>query len=289
MFERIGSSWQLVKESWSVLQQDRELLLFPLVSMLGTIVVMIVFAIPLFASGLVQSFAAEGETSMTQNVIGLVLLFIFYLVMYTVIIFSNTALIGAAMMRLNGEDPTIRDGFRIASEHAGKIIGYAAISATVGVILSMIRGDEDNILGQIVASVISFAWNIVTFLVIPVLVIENVGPIDAIKRSGSLLRQTWGEQLVGSFSIGTIFGLITVAVIFLIGGPIMALVIATESVVLIIIGVAAVVLLVAAINLVGGALNGIFQAALYKYATEGSTGDVFREDLVKGAFVPKTR
>src|SRR5690606_23304734 len=121
--------------------------------------------------------------------------FLFYFVTYTVIIFSNVAIVGMAMMRLRGEDPTVKDGFRIASEHINAILGYAAISATVGMILNAIRGDEDNIVGQIVAGLIGTGWNLITFLVIPVLVIEGVGPIEGIKRSGSLLKSTWGENV----------------------------------------------------------------------------------------------
>lgn len=287
MFERISRSWELVKASFNVLKSNRELMLFPLVSAIGVVIVMIAFTIPLLAAGIIQAIAGgDGDLSSGQSVLGLFMMFLFYFVMYTVIIFSNTALVGAAMMQLRGEKPTVRDGFRMASERMGPIMGYAAISATVGVILNMIR-DEENFLSQIIASIISVAWTVITFLVIPVLVMENVGPIEAIKRSGSLLRQTWGEQVVGTFAMGMIFGLITMAVIFLLGLPLMALLSATGSAALMFLGVAIIVIVVMAINLVGSALNGIFQAALYKYATEGEAGEFFPESMVAGAFQPK--
>jgi hypothetical protein len=249
-------------------------------------IVTAVMLIPLSASGLLTA-AESGEVGQGQAVFGLILAFIFYFLMYTVIIFSNTALVGATLMRLNGEDPTVRDGFRIASERIGTILGYAGISATVGVILSIIRGDEDNFVGQIAASILGTAWNIITFLVIPVLVVENISPIDAIKRSGGLLRKTWGEQLVGTFSINAIFGLITFAVILFVGVPMFMLAGSTSSVVVIFVAVAIVVLLVMAISLLGAALNGVFQAALYKYATEGEVVSEFQGGLVSDAFQQK--
>ena len=89
------------------------------------------------------------------------------------------------MMRLRGENPTLQDGFRIASEHASAILGYAVIAATVGMILRAIAG-RSGVIGQIVVSIIGFAWNVATFLVVPVLVVEKLGPIDAIKRSAAL-------------------------------------------------------------------------------------------------------
>jgi hypothetical protein len=285
-FERISRSWELVKASYAVLRSDRELILFPILSTIGTIIVTIVFAIPLFASGLVQQLSEQSELTSGQSILGLILAFLFYFVMYTVVIFSNTALIGAALMRLRGENPTVRDGFRIASERIGPILGYAAISATVGVLLNMIR-DRENLLSQIVASFISVAWNLITFLVIPVLVIENVGPIEAIKRSGSLLKKTWGEQVVGGFSIGMIMFFITLAAVLLIGVPVVMLASATGSGLLLALGIGVVIIIVMGISLVGAALNGIFQAALYRYATEGEAGEFFEEELIRGAFQPR--
>ena len=135
-----------------------------------------------------------------------VLAFLFYVVSYTVIFFCNTALVGAAMIRLEGGDPTLRDGFRIAFDRLPQIIGYALIAATVGMILRWIS-ERAGIVGQIIIGIIGFAWNIATFLVVPVLAVEKVGPIEAIKRSAGLLRRTWGEQLVGNAGIGIVFGL----------------------------------------------------------------------------------
>ncbi len=285
MFRTLSNSWELVKASFNVLKADRELMVFPFVSMIGVIIVSIVFAVPLWLSGIAGS-VSEGTSDTTQNVIGIVVLFLFYLVMYTIIIYSNVALVGAAMMRLRGEDPTLNDGFRIAGQHLQQILGYAAISATVGVLLSMLRGN-DNIAARILAGVVNFAWNVLTFLVVPVLVIENLGPIDAIKRSGQLLRQTWGEQIVANGGIGLVFGLITVAVILVVGVPLILLAVAAESIALGILAVALIIIVATLIGLFSSALNGVFQAALYNYAQTGNAGPYFSETMVRSAFRPK--
>ena len=127
------------------------------------------------------------------------------------IFFANTALVGAAMIRLQGGDPTLADGVRIASKNFLNILGYALIAATVGMILDRIREAKGNsfwnIISRWLVSIMGVAWNIATFLVVPVLAVEGVGPIEAIKRSGSLLKKTWGEQIAGNFGLGAIFGL----------------------------------------------------------------------------------
>lgn len=292
MFRTFRRSWELVKISWGVLQQDRELLLFPLLALVGSIIVSVIYGIALFASGFINMMTRQGEDQTGPTIIGIVILFIYYLINYTIITFSNVALTGAVLMRFNGENPTVSDGFQIASGKLGKIVGYAAINATVGVLLSLIRGNarqSKNIAIQIIVSIlagiIEGVWSVVTYLVVPILVAENVGPIDAIKRSGTLVRDTWGRQLAGEFSIGGIFGLLSLAVILVIGLPVFALATSMQSLAVGIIGGIIVVVLVLGINLVGGALNSIFRLALYRYAHDQKV-DYFDEAVIRGAFVP---
>ncbi len=277
MFDRIRDSWELVKASANVLQADKELIVFPIVSSLALLFVTATFALPFMLSGLFDSFMA-GET----RVFGFVVLFVFYLVQYFVIIFSNTALVGAAMIRLDGGDPTLSDGFQIAWERVSTILGYAAISATVGVILRSLS-NRDSWLSRIAASVVGLAWNLATFLVVPVLVIENVGPIEALKRSAYLLKETWGEQIIGNFSIGLISGLITfIVILFNIVFAVLA--ISLDLVALAILVVAMSVIGLIILSLITSTLTGIYTAAVYRHAAGNPTGNFFREDLVVNAF-----
>ncbi|MDQ7036519.1 MAG: DUF6159 family protein [Anaerolineae bacterium] len=202
MFGSFSRSWQLVKASWAVLKADKELILFPIISSITLVIVSIIMFIPSAIIAFSLDVAGLGEGG--AGILGYIGLFISYFVSYTIIIYFNTGLIGAAMIRLDGGDPTLSDGFRIANERISKILAYAAISATVGVILRIIE-ERAGFIGDIIASIIGFAWNLATFLVIPVLVSTDMGPIEAVKHSGSLLKKTWGEQITGNFSIGGIF------------------------------------------------------------------------------------
>lgn len=279
MFERISKSWELVKASASVLRADKELLVFPIVSALGTLVVTATFLLPMFLAGFFEDLGGG------LQVITYLVVFLFYLVQYFVIFFANTALVGAAMIRLKGGDPTVGDGFRIAFQHIGSILGYAAISATVGMVLRWLS-ERGGVLGRIVTSLVGLVWNIATFLVVPVLVVEGIGPVDAVKRSANLLKKTWGEQIVGNFSIGLIFGLFTFAA-FLIGIPIIIIAVMTNNLVVIGLAIFLFVMVLVLIGLVNSALSGIYAAAVYRYAAEGVTGDTFDASLVKNAFKQK--
>jgi hypothetical protein len=202
-----------------------------------------------------------------------------------VIFFANTALVGAAMIRLRGGDPTVADGFRIASQRLGPILGYALISATVGMVLRAIA-ERAGFLGRIVISLIGFAWNVATYLAVPVLAAEDVGPVDAIRRSAELLRRTWGEQIVGNAGMGAVFGLLTFG-LFLVGIPLIALAVALKSVAGIVMVVALLILAALALGVISSTLSGIYSAAVYRYAAEGEVGGAFSAEMVQGAFRPR--
>jgi hypothetical protein len=280
MFAKIGNSWALLKASAAVLRADKELIVFPIVSSIGVLVVMASFAFPMMLTGLFDALF-EGRS----QVLGFVVGFAFYAVQYFVIIFANSALVGAAMIRLRGGDPTVGDGFRIAIKHIGAILGYALLSATVGMILRWLS-ERGKLVGRLVSALGGLAWNLATYLVVPVLVVEDVGPGEAIKRSANLLKKTWGEQIVGNFSIGLIFGLLTVLVILL-GIPVFMLAVSAESPVLIALAGVLFVLILVLMGLINSTLSGIYVAAVYRYAAEGEASGFFSEEMVRGAFRPK--
>jgi hypothetical protein len=279
---RFSNSWSLAQASWSVLKADKELIVFPVVSAIAAAIVALLFAVPLWVSGYFDRLDEGGAS----NVVNYAVLFAFYLVLYTIINFCNAALVGAALVRLRGGDPTAADGFRLASQRLGPIVGYSLIGATVGVVLQAIR-DRSGILGDVVAGLTEIAWGVATYLVVPVLIVEEVGPIEAVKRSASLLKRTWGEQVIGNAGIGLVVGLAVVAAA--IAGAVLIWIAAAIGGVILAVGVGAVVALgLATMIAIGAALKGIYTAALYRYATDGTTGAFFDESLVRNAFVPKT-
>ena len=282
MFQRLSNSWSLVKASAAVLRADKELMLFPAVSAALSVVVLITFAVPTFMAGL---FDATALRDSGFPLAGYVVGFLFYVVQYFVIFFCNTALVGAALIRLRGGDPTVADGFRLASSRLVPILGYALIAATVGMILRAIS-ERSGWLGRLVVSMIGLAWNVATFLVVPVLAAEDIGPLEAVKKSSEYLRKTWGEQIIGNVGMGSVFGLMSFGTLVVGVGLIIAAAM-TQSAALIGIAIAALVLALMALSLVSATLGGIYSAALYRYAAEGDAGAFFSTSMVRQAFRQK--
>lgn len=277
--DRIRRSIALTKASLGVLRSDKELLVFPFLSFLALIVLLAIFAVPFIGITAGARFS-DGEGA---SPVVIALFFAFYLLAHIVAFFFNTALIAAAQIRLAGGDPSVRDGLAVAVKRLPAIVMYAVIAATIGYVLRSIA-QRAGLLGSLVVGAVGFSWSIATFLVMPVLAAEGVGPIAAIKRSASLLRQTWGEQLVGNIGIGIVFSLIFI--VGIIGGGLLIGAAAAVSTTLLIVAVIAVVLILGVIGLIAAAVSGIYAASVYRYATTGNAGLGFSSETLAGTFTP---
>lgn len=279
MFERISNGWLLTKESWNVLKLDKELLIFPLLSGIACLFVLASFAGPLWSTGYLDAISDNPDAA--RDPLSWVILFAFYFVNYFVIVFFNSALVACAVIRFRGGDPTLGDGLNAAVARLPQIAGWAALSATVGVILKVIESRSENV-GKFAAGLLGAAWSIGTYFVVPVVVVEKLGPIEAAKRSVSILKQTWGEALAAHFGIGFIVFLATLPAIALIVGGVIVSATATAALgfVLIAFGVIGVML----VSLISATLNTIIIAALYLFAADGKGPEQFDERLLRSAF-----
>jgi hypothetical protein len=187
-------------------------------------------------------------------------------------------------MRLDGGQPTLSDGLHLAASRLPTIVGYAAIAATVGVLLQALK-NKDNFIIRLLGSGLGVAWTLATFLVVPVLVSRDIGPVDALKQSVGLLRRTWGENAIGHVGIGAAFGLITFAVV-LVGVGLVVL--AAQASVALAIAVGVVFAIgVLLLGIYQATLTGIYSATLYRYAVSNETPAAFQGVALSQAFTPK--
>lgn len=275
MFESIGRSIELVKTSWNILMDDKQLLVFPVLSGIVTILVVLTFILPLLFSG-----ALGGEAN-TGPVVYYGLLFLFYIVSYFVVIFFNTALISCVNAKLNGREMSVSEGLSNATKHLPAIVGWAVISATVGLVLHLLE-ERSGLIGQIVLSVIGGAWALVTYFVVPVLVLEDKGVLESLKESFSLIKKTWGESIVGAGGMAIAF-----VVIGLLGGLCVLGTLFVGIAVIFYAALALFLLMIVVLAVVYFAMQGIFVTALYSYAKTGTVPTAFSSDLIRNSFVPR--
>ena len=283
--ERISRSWEYVKVSYSIIWQCKRLLVFPVLSGLAALAVFASFLAPLAGTGTIDDVRAFLDEDTAAGDVPLhvyVLVFIFYFCSYFVIVFFNTALAACALRVCDGgQRPTIGYGLSIAMRRLPQIAGWAVISATVGLLLKMLENNRK--VGRFVSAILGTAWTIMTYFVVPVLAAEGLGPVEAFKRSVSTLRDTWGEALVGNFSI-TFVSFILALPIFVVLFLAMAWAGQAGYPSLAIAMIAAMIALALLVAITSSAADMIFRTLLYNYATGATIPDDVDADALEAAF-----
>jgi hypothetical protein len=273
---RMQRSWALAKASWAVLKSERGLAWLPVLSFLGSVAVAGLISVAVWAT-LGKDTGLDGQETTSVNLVTYVLVFVAYIGVAFVQTYFLAALCAGANERLQGRDTTIGDALAVANTRLHRILPWALVSATVSIIMEAIE-ERLGFLGQIIAGLIGAAWNVVTFLTVPIIVFEDVGPVNALKRSGHLLRQTWGENLMAQIGLG-VLGLVA----FIPGFVVIALGVAAGGVAAVALIALAVVYLAIAATILA-ALSGIYRTALYRYAVDGQVPPAFASTDMEHAF-----
>lgn len=282
---KFSRTWELVKQSFVILRSDKQLMLFPVLSAASCLLVTAVIATggSLLIMPAMASAAANGQPFHPhQSPLFLLGMFTMYVANYFVIVFFNVALVGVANSRLMGGNWTFRDGMELAWARKGTILQWALVAATVGMILRTLE-ERLGLIGRLVMRMIGVAWALACYFVVPVLAFEDLTPIAAIKRSSKLFRDTWGEKVIGGLSFSLVslvlmlpgFGLWFVAIVL---GGIKGL----------LAGFALLALYVVMLSVMMSAVQGIFNAALYRYACFQQVPPAFDAGLIKSIWTAKT-
>jgi hypothetical protein len=218
----MGRGWSesraVTKQAWGVIKENPYMLAFPVVSaILAVLAVLVVGGAGVAALGWsdVEQSAASGEVSDSTVWIGVVVLVIAaYLATLITQIFMG-GLVKCADEELQGRDSSFGAGLSAAFKRLPALMGWAGIETAVGWLLSAIRGNGDNnvivtILRLVIASLLAVAWSVITFFVLPLIILRGKGPVEAIKESVSVIRETWGMQIAGGVRIGGLIALVAV-------------------------------------------------------------------------------
>ncbi len=273
---RIRRGWALTRKSWALLNSHRELIRFPLYGAIATVPLAIVFLGP----GL---YLLDKDTF--AGAIPLLVLGVY--VLSVVGFYFSVGLAAAANQIFNGQEATVSDGLAVARSRFSQICGWAALSTAISVLMGVLE-NQGGLAGNIAARLIGMAWSLITFLSVPVIAIEGTGPLETLKRSASIFKQKWGQQITGNIAIGAAIFLIGVlpAAVLIVAGIALWSSASFLGALLVVIGA----LIVAIAMLVGRALSGVFGVALYRYAVDGqAVGGFTQEELESAVKVKRGR
>ena len=273
--KRLSNGWEMGLTSLRIIRDNPKLMFFPVFSSQALRLVL-----ASFLGGLAATWGLDFDTwAANANMEGLeyILLFAYYLVNYFVIVFFNVGLVYAARQIFEGKDVTIADGLNFSLSRIGAILQWAILAATVGVVLKTIQ-ERVGWVGQIIVGLIGMVWSIATYFVVPVLAFENLSPLAAVKRSGALIKEKWGESLAANFGFA-LFYLLGYLVI-IVGGILIGYTL--HPVAGIAMGILAALILHAAI----AAAQTVFLAAAYQHMNDEPYGD-FNGETLDSMFIKK--
>jgi hypothetical protein len=270
-FTRLSNGWNLAMNSFTVLKENRQLIIFPILSGISMLLVISSFFIAIFAAA-GWDFDSLRDTD-PHDVVNYVILFLYYLVNYFVIVFFNMALVHCTHLYFMGEEVTIRKGLQFSMSRIGVILAWAAFAATVGTLLRLLQDNLGKV-GKIIISLIGVVWSITTFFVVPIIAYEKLGPLDAFKRSASMMKEKWGESLSARFSFGL------VQLVFFLGAAFVCFLLGMISPIL---GIVLFVLCAFTILVVMSATKMIFISAVY-HDINGDPVKHFNQQLADNLF-----
>jgi hypothetical protein len=188
----ISRSWNITKLTFTVIGQDKEMLLFPFFASIASILYVAAILVP---SGLLQALS-ESDAAGAEAVWGVTeytILFVVYLGLSFIATFFNVCVVYTTKTRFEGGDATFMDSIRFGMSKTVIIFQWSLLAATVGLLLAMLErfalrlGGIGKIVVNLIRSVLGLAWSVLTLFVVPVLVYENVSPLEAVRRSKDIL------------------------------------------------------------------------------------------------------
>lgn len=282
-------SWNITKLSFAVINKDRELIWFALLSFIFSTLFVLAMVLP----SIVPAVLNEGISDTTLEAYQYVILFVTYFGLAFIATFFNVCVVYTTKVRFEGGNATFNESFSFAFSKLGLIFKWSLLSATVGLLLRLLDKLTSQLgkAGQIVASILigllGMTWSIITIFVVPVLVYEGLGPIDAVKKSTQVIKKTWGESLIRAIGLGLI-QFFTFVLIIVLSVGITYLLSNLIGVSGFIAGVSIGLLLLFFTGLIFSVANTIFNTALYVYANNNKVADGFNEEVVRDAFKPKS-
>jgi len=276
---KFKASKMIVRESWGVLMQNKELAWFPVFSAVASLVALVFMVFIFFFVVMAGDINAFNNISgLASNMITYATLLVYYLVMFFITNYFMAGVYIIVQSQFNGQNLSLSDGIRGANQNIGKIFIWSLISATVGVVLRIIS-DKSIWLGKLVAWLLGATWALLTYFSLPSLIIGQKSVGESFKESAAIIRKTWGETIIINFGAGLFFtfliiGIIIVCVVILTLVPVFEM--------FVLVGVLFTVSMVG-ISILSSTLGSIFKLALYQFAITGTVPAGFTTDLVKGA------
>ena len=276
--QRVVRTQAIMSAAWYILKEDLSLLLLPIASSLCLLLLVGSYLVPTIIGWVTDERFNTGIVYIeSRSQAGL---FLFYLVTYATVVFFNAALAACVLGKLEGREITIVHGLKEAWTCVPQIVGWAVLSATIGLVIKTIER-RSGFLGNLIVQTLGVAWSVATFLVVPVLVAEKKGPFEAVQASVQLVKRTWGEDVLAGLGFGALYFVLAIpgGFVFVVGAGMI-----TSQLPIAIIVMSLAILYFPFLGLILSTMSTIFDVVLYRYAKLGTITPGFDGELLKASF-----
>jgi len=279
-------SWEITKLTFSIMKKEKELFLFPILSIIFSLLFVIAIFFPTIIVVLLRG------DSVILGGLEYLLIFLTYFGIAFIATFFNVCVVYTAALAFSKKEAKFWTTIKFALSRIHIILLWSIIVASVGLILKIIEGIAERTkgIGRLILSItrelLSMAWSVATIFVIPGMVYHNLGPFAAIKKSVQVLKKTWGEKLI------LYVGMNLIAIIFILPAAAIAifmvylLIVGSINLLLALSIIAILFAYMISIGIFFSVAGNIFNTALYVYGESKVVVPPYRKDLLTSAFKP---
>jgi hypothetical protein len=253
----------LVAASYRLLMQDPSMIALLFAGGVASSSVFLLIALP---AQLVMG-TAPGQTS---SPVGFAVYAVALLASTFVSTFFTGAVVAAAMMRADGQDPDVSSALAAAWSRRGPLLAWAGFATAVGLALRLL--ERWGLAGAIVRLAAGVAWGLATWFAVPVIMAEGTMPLETIARSTEIVRARFGTNVRATVRLGAQWVLVMVGLVVLAGFGLLVLVRGASVHSAVGVGLGGLIVVAAIVGLFVGsaiwsAVGAYLRTVLYRYAT----------------------
>jgi len=270
--ESFSRGWNFLLQAWKMAMADKDLLMPSIYALVVGFIVSLIGIVPL---GL--SIFLLGTESLFGRIILGILSALLVFSQYSVTYIFSAMTVKLIFDYLTGGDGRMDQAWEIVKRDWLDILSLAAASTLVNMIKNWVKGNgkNRNFIRESISNLIDTLWTEATFLVLPIMVVEDENLKDGLKRATYIVKNnlllvgisTIGVRWVTGL-IGLGFALVGIAIGLGIAIPLVSFV--SDSpiliVVAIVLGVLAASIFFMAANVIGSYTSTAYHTCLYLWA-----------------------
>lgn len=212
LWDSVSRALVFIRESMRMCFRDKDLIIPSLLSLAVSLVFLGAVLGVLWGTGLLEQMRGDGEgRGLLAAAIGVGVAFCMYMISY----FFTAMTVHLVDTFLKGRDAQLGAAFADAKKNLFALISLAVVSTLVAVVTSALRRRGRGGAGEAVGAAIDKVWTVATFLLLPVIILEDVSLGRALGRARSLHGRNLIPIAVGEIAVSLVTGLIGFAVVLL--------------------------------------------------------------------------